>query len=70
MQKIKDLDKSVFAFDRSNYREIIPLMFDYIPKNQNKKEILTAKILSGNNKFHFDTSSIDKTLKYLSNPEF
>ena len=45
-------------------------MIEYIPKNKKNKEILTAKTLSQNNKLYFDTTLIDKSLNYLSNPEY
>lgn len=64
IQEIRKFDKNVFAFDRSNYRKIIPLMFEYIPET--KKEPLSEKTLSQNNKINFDTSLLDKAIAHLS----
>ena len=66
IQRIRAFEKNVFAFDRSKYRNIIPLMFEYIPKNKKDKETLLAKTLSQNNKIDFSTDLLDKAIAHLS----
>jgi len=66
IQKIRAFEKNVFSFDRSKYRTIIPLMFEYTPKLKKEKETLSEKILSQNNKIDFSTDLLDKAIAHLS----